>query len=140
MLTAHQKQQLKDEAIADEKATKAVLEAALYYQNKFSNRNKTNIINLPSAYVGEGIIHGWWPGLTHPKPIAIELKNGQVFMVGGLSHQQIKQYASMSGDLLNHPVQFTHQGFNDKGEPMNPMFKTLIPSFKLASALQEVMS
>jgi len=61
------------------------------------------------------------------KPLIIEMENGTLFKLGGLSHSQLGQLSAISDEIIGERISFIFQGrFNNLDQPLNPVFTTLL--------------
>jgi len=72
---------------------------------------------------------GWIAAINLPsdKPFIVEMENGALFKLGGLSQSQSGQLSAISSQLIGERIAFNFQGhFNDLDQPINARFTTLL--------------
>ena len=60
-----------------------------------------------------------------PTPLIVELDNGVVFKLGGLTECQTSQIPTLLNNLMGMRVAFNYECDNSHGQPVNPAFNTL---------------
>lgn len=61
------------------------------------------------------------------KPLILEMENGTLFKLGGLSDSQLSQLPLLQEEIIGQKVAFKFSGkFNDLDQPINPVFNTLL--------------
>ena len=58
--------------------------------------------------------------------LSIQMLNGSVFSLGGLSDRQTQQLTHLSSGLINARVRFQYSHTNAFGEVVNAVFQTLL--------------
>jgi len=61
------------------------------------------------------------------KPLILEMENGTLFKLGGLTDSQKSQLPMLQEEIIGQKVSFKFSGkFNDLDQPINPVFNTLL--------------
>lgn len=85
-------------------------------QRNYTQKDKQQILT------STGTLWGW--RMSNPIKLIIKLDDGVVFSCRGMS--RLQGQALQSDDLLGRKIAFYHQGFDVKGKPIKPGFKSLV--------------